>query len=70
MAAQQDAGTDGANQEQSEEPPANEQQVMSIRKLCAALGREEPDPKVLTFSGASALIRQLSRDYNAARRAS
>ncbi len=70
MAAQQDGGADDANQEQSEEPPANEQQVMSIRKLCAALGREEPDPKVLTFSGASALIRQLSRDYNAARRAS
>ena len=70
MAAEQDAGTDGASQEQSEEQPANEQQVMSIRKLCAALGREEPDPKVLTFTGASALIRQLSRDYNAARRAS
>ena len=70
VAAPQDAGTDGADQEQSEEQPANEQQVMSIRKLCAALGREEPDPKVLTFSGASALIRQLSRDYNAARRAS
>ena len=70
MAVEQDTETDGANQDQSEEPPANEQQVMSIRKLCAALGREEPDPKVLTFSGASALIRQLSRDYNAARRAS
>lgn len=70
VAAQPDAETDGASQEQSEEQPANEQQVMSIRKLCAALGREEPDPKILTFTGASALIRQLSRDYNAARRAS
>ncbi|HEY7128000.1 MAG TPA: hypothetical protein VH540_28990 [Ktedonobacterales bacterium] len=52
------------------EPPANEQQLMSIRKLCSALGREEPAPGSLTFSGASALIRQLSREYNAARRAS
>lgn len=70
VAAQQEAGADGASHEQSEEQPANDQQMMSIRKLCAALGREEPDPKVLTFTGASALIRQLSRDYNAARRAS
>ncbi len=52
------------------EPLANEQQLMSIRKLCSALGREEPAPESLTFAGASALIRQLSREYNAARRAS
>jgi hypothetical protein len=52
------------------EPPANEQQMLSIRKLCAALGREEPAPNVLTFTGAGALIRQLSREYNNARRAS
>lgn len=52
------------------EQPANEQQLISIRKLCAALGREEPAPNVLTFTGAGALIRQLSREYNNARRAS
>jgi hypothetical protein len=52
------------------EPAANEQQMLSIRKLCAALGREEPAAESLTFAGASALIRQLSREYNAARRAS
>lgn len=52
------------------EQPANEQQLLSIRKLCAALGREEPAPNVLTFTGAGALIRQLSREYNNARRAS
>lgn len=69
-AARQDTGTNGANQGQPEEEPANEQQLASIRKLCAALGREEPDPKVLTFSGASALLRDLSRAYNAQRRAS
>lgn len=50
------------------EQPASEQQLASIRKLCAALGREEPDPKVLTFAGAIALIRQLSRDYNTSRK--
>lgn len=49
---------------------ANEQQLQSIRKLCAALGREEPDPKVLTFTGASALLRDLSKEYNQRRRAS
>lgn len=51
-----------------DEQPANEQQMASIRKLCAALGREEPDPKGLTVAGASALIRQLSREYNNSRR--
>ena len=52
------------------EAPANEQQLLSIRKLCAALGREEPAPGVLTFAGAGALIRQMSHEYNAQRRAS
>ncbi|HEU5370329.1 MAG TPA: hypothetical protein VFU69_17785, partial [Ktedonobacterales bacterium] len=61
--ASEPAETDG-------EPPANEQQLLSIRKLCAALGREEPAPGLLTFTGAGALIRQLSREYNNARRAS
>jgi hypothetical protein len=56
--------------EDDSETPANEQQLISIRKLCAALGREEPAPNVLTFTGAGALIRQLSREYNNARRAS
>ncbi|HEY7348205.1 MAG TPA: hypothetical protein VH599_07765 [Ktedonobacterales bacterium] len=60
----------GEQAEADGEPPANEQQLISIRKLCAALGREEPAPNVLTFTGAGALIRQLSREYNNARRAS
>lgn len=55
--------------QQDSAPPANEQQLTSIRKLCAALGREEPDPKVLSIDAAGALLRQLSRDYNAQRRA-
>jgi hypothetical protein len=62
-AASEQAAADG-------EQPANEQQLISIRKLCSALGREEPAPNVLTFTGAGALIRQLSREYNNARRAS
>lgn len=60
----------GEHAEVDGEQPANEQQLISIRKLCAALGREEPAPNVLTFTGAGALIRQLSREYNNARRAS
>lgn len=63
-----------AEQEESapavDEPPANEQQVLSIRKLCAALGREEPAAGTLTFQGASTLIRQMSKEYNERRRAS
>lgn len=52
----------------TDEPPANEQQMLTIRKLCAQLGRETPTDGVLTFAGASALIRQLSKDFNAQRR--
>ncbi len=47
---------------------ANERQMISIRKLCAGLGREPPTPESLTFEGASQLIRDLSRDYNARHR--
>jgi hypothetical protein len=50
--------------------PATEQQVRSIRKLCAALGRAEPEMKNLNAAQARALIMQLSREYNRARRAS
>ena len=51
------------------EQPATEQQLQSIRKLCVALGREEPAPEVLTFASAGSLIRQLSKEYGAQRRA-
>ena len=51
------------------EQPATEQQLQSIRKLCVALGREEPAPGVLTFASAGSLIRQLSKEYGAQRRA-
>lgn len=53
---------------QEGEPPASSEQMASIRKLCAALGREEPDPQALTFAGAGALIRQMSKEYNQQRR--
>lgn len=51
--------------------PATEQQMLSIRKLCVALGREEPASDAgLTFVTASDLIRRLSREYNQKRQAS
>jgi hypothetical protein len=51
------------------EPPASEQQMVSIRKLCAALGKAEPESG-LTYNGARALITQLSAEYQQKRRAS
>ena len=51
------------------EPPADEQQRTSIRKRCAASGREEPAAGMLPFSGAGVLIRQRSREYNDRKRA-
>ena len=51
----------------ADDRPAEEQQLRAIRKLCLALGREEPD-EPLTFTSAGALIRQLSADHNATRR--
>ena len=53
----------------SGEPPATEQQLVSIRKLCAALGKPEPEPG-LTYNGARQLITQLSGEYQQKRRAS
>jgi hypothetical protein len=53
----------------SAEPPASEQQLVSIRKLCAALGKPEPEPG-LTYNGARQLITQLSGEYQQKRRAS
>ncbi len=49
--------------------PATEQQYVSIRKLCAALGKPEPETK-LTYGEARQLITQLSGEYQRARRAS
>lgn len=51
------------------EPPATEQQLISIRKLCAALARPEPT-EPLSLGQARAVITQLSAEYQRARRAS
>lgn len=51
------------------ELPATEQQVVSIHKLCAALGKSEPEPG-LTYPQARQIITQLSAEYQRARRAS
>lgn len=49
--------------------PATDQQLVSIRKLCATLGKPEPEPG-LTYGDARLLITQLSGEYQRARRAS
>jgi hypothetical protein len=51
------------------EPTATEQQLASIRKLCAALGKPEPE-RGLTLAQAKDLLVQLSAEYQRARKAS
>lgn len=53
----------------SDEPVASEQQMVSIRKLCVALGRPEPT-EPLSYAEARQVISQLSTEYQRARRAS
>lgn len=53
----------------SDEPAATEQQMVSIRKLCEALRRPEPEA-ALTYAQARQLITQLSGEYQRMRRAS
>lgn len=53
----------------SDEPGATEQQQVSIRKLCEALRRPEPEGE-LTYAQARQLITQLSGEYQRMRRAS
>jgi hypothetical protein len=51
------------------EPAATDQQLASIRKLCATLGKPEPDA-ALTYAQAKDIIVQLSGEYQRARKAS
>lgn len=53
----------------SDEPPATEQQLVSIRKLCVALGKPEPE-SALSYAEARQVISQLSTEYQRSRRAS
>ena len=53
----------------SDEPAATEQQMVSIRKLCTALGKPEPAAP-LSYAEARQTISQLSTEYQRARRAS
>lgn len=53
----------------TQEQPATEQQLISIRKLCAALGKPEPETG-FNYQQARTLITQLSGEYQRARRAS
>jgi hypothetical protein len=52
------------------ETMATEKQVASIRKLCEALGKSEPETETLTYNRARELLTQLSGEYQRARRAS
>lgn len=52
-----------------DEPEATEKQMASIRKLCEALGKPEPESG-LSYSQARELITQLSGEYQRIRRAS
>lgn len=48
---------------------ANERQVSSIRKLCLALKRNEPDFDTLSFEDAKVLMTELSRAFSESRKA-
>jgi len=52
------------------EAMATDRQISSIRKLCAALGRQEPEVATLTFGAARELLTSLSQAYSEARQAS
>lgn len=54
----------------SGETVATEKQVASIRKLCEALGKPEPEAATLTYNRARELLTQLSGEYQRSRRAS
>ncbi len=58
-----------AERDGAEEPAATEQQMVSIRKLCEALRRPEPEA-ALSYAQARQLITQLSGEYQRMRRAS
>lgn len=58
-----------ASETRSDEPAATEQQLVSIRKLCEALKRPEPEG-IVSYDQARKLITQLSSDYQRMRRAS
>jgi hypothetical protein len=52
------------------EAMATDRQISSTRKLCAALGRPEPEMSTYTFAAARELLTSLSQAYSEARQAS
>ncbi|HEV2460426.1 MAG TPA: hypothetical protein VGS80_18890 [Ktedonobacterales bacterium] len=64
-----EAGAPRPTASAGEEPPATEKQEASIRKLCEALGKPEPEGP-LTYARARELLTQLSGEYQRVRRAS
>ena len=63
------AAAPAAGAESGEGAPATEQQMASIRKLCGALGKPEPEGGI-TYTRARELLTQLSGEYQRSRRAS
>ena len=63
------AASEARGEARGDEPAATEQQLVSIRKLCEALKRPEPEG-VVSYEQARRLITQLSADYQRMRRAS
>jgi hypothetical protein len=57
-------------QPQNGEAMATDRQITSIRKLCLALNRTEPDLATLTFAAARELLTELSHAYSEQRNAS
>ncbi|HST88106.1 MAG TPA: hypothetical protein VLJ14_06985 [Ktedonobacterales bacterium] len=70
-AARPVAAAAGSAESGGEGAPATEQQLASIRKLCAALGKPEPEPESgISYTRARELLTQLSGEYQRSRRAS
>lgn len=69
-AARTAPATPAARPAPATETLATDRQLTSIRKLCAALKRPEPDAATLTFAAARDLLTQLSQAYSEARQAS
>jgi hypothetical protein len=60
----------GQGDQAAGETMATEKQIASIRKLCEALGKSEPETETLTYNRARELLTQLSGEYQRARKAS
>lgn len=70
VAAQQRSERPAGATASTADPMATDRQMISIRKLCVALGRPDPDVSSLTFAAARDMLTQLSQAYSESRQAS